>query len=115
MGLLGKLVGKKEKPKLEECVLIYLDGVNLPDEVYAECDLLTIEDRLIEAIEKGQAGELDGNEIGERETTIFTYGPDADRLYRVMEPVLKSYPLCRGARVIVRKGGPGSPQTEFQI
>jgi len=99
----------------DECVLIHLDGVNLPDDVYKECDMLTLEDQLIEAIKRSNAGELDGHETGERETTIFTYGPDADHLYQAMEPILASCPLCKNARVVLRKGGPGSPQTEFQL
>jgi hypothetical protein len=108
-------MGKNKEPKSEECVLIYLDGVSLPDEVYAECDLSTLEDQLIEVLQKKRAGELDGHESGEKETTIFTYGPDADELYAAMESTLKSYPLCKNARVIVRKGGPGSPQTELHF
>jgi hypothetical protein len=115
MGLFDKFLKKKEQPKLDECVLIYLDGVNLPDDVYNECDTSTLEDQLIEAIKRDQAGELDGHETGERETTIFTYGPNADDLYRAMEPVLATYPLCRNARVVIRKGGPGSPQTELKL
>lgn len=115
MGILDKLFGKKEQPKSEECVLIHLDGVSLPDEVYAECDLSTLEDQLIEAIQKINAGELDGHETGEKETTIFTYGSDADRLYAAMESTLLSYPLCKNARIVIRKGGPGSPQTEIKL
>jgi hypothetical protein len=115
MGLFDRLLKKKKQTRLDECVLIHLDGVNLPDEVYQECDTSTLEDQLIEAIKSQQAGELDGHETGERETTIFTYGPDADDLYRVMEPVLRAYPLCQNARVVIRKGGQGSPQTEVQL
>jgi hypothetical protein len=115
MGLFDKFLKKKEQPKSDESVLIYLDAVNLSDEIYKNYDLSTLEDRLIEAIENNKVGEFDGNEIGEGVTKIFTYGPDADRLYRVIEPVLRSYPLCRNARVVIRKGGPGSPQTEVHL
>jgi hypothetical protein len=115
MGLFDKFMKKKEASNSDECVLIHLDGVHLPDQVYQECDLSTLEDMLIEAIESSNAGELDGNEIGPTETTIFTYGPDADQLYRAMEQVLKDYPLSRNARIVIRKGGPGSPQTEVHL
>jgi len=60
-------------------------------------------------------GEFDGNEIGEGTATLFFYGPDANRLARLVEPILKEYPMCRNARVVLRKGGPGSPQAEFQL
>jgi hypothetical protein len=115
MGLFDKLRGKRTQQKPQECVLIHLDAANLPDEIYAQHDLSTLEDLLIEAIGKNSAGELDGNEIGDGVTTIFTYGPDADDLYHAMEPVLLAYPLCQNARIVIRKGGPGSPQTEVQL
>ncbi|UWZ82307.1 hypothetical protein [Occallatibacter riparius] len=115
MGIFDKFLKKNAQPKSQECVLIRLDGVNLPDEVYAKYDVATLEDQLIEEIETNRAGELDGHETGDSVTTIYLYGPDANRLYDVVEPVLKDYPLCKNARVVIRKGGPGSPQSEVQL
>lgn len=115
MGLLSKFLGKKDKPKLEEAVLVYLDGTGLPDQIYQENDLSTLEDQLFEAIGAEQAGEFDGNEIGPDGTTLFAYGQDANRLFAAIEPVLRDYPLCRNARVVIRKGGPGAAQTEVRI
>ena len=114
MGFLEKLL-KKKSTAPQECVLIQLDGMNLPDRVYQENDLMTLEDLLVDAIDQSGAGDLDGHETGPETTTIFTYGPDADRLYKAMEPALRSYPLCQNARITIRKGGPGSPQTEVQL
>jgi hypothetical protein len=116
MALFSKLFGKgKDAPRNEQAVLIYLDGSGLPDDVYASCDLSTLEDQLIEAINTHGAGEFDGNEIGEKETTLFAYGPDASELFAAMEPVLTTYPLCKNARVVIRQGAPGSPQREIKI
>ena len=115
MALFDKFLKKKEPPKEDECVLIYLDAANLSDEIYAEFDLSTLEDQLIDVIQKNGVGEFDGNEAGEGVTTLYTYGPDADALYRAMEPVLIAYPLCRNARIVIRKGGPGSPQSEVHL
>jgi hypothetical protein len=116
MALFKRLFGStKSSTKNEEAVLIHLDGTSLPDEVYREFDLSTLEDQLIEAITAHQAGEFDGNEIGDTETTLFAYGPDAKRLFEVIEPILRAYPLCRNARVVIRQGQPGSPQTETKI
>ena len=116
MALFNNLFGKgKSAPKNEEAVLIYLDGTNLPNEVYANYDLATLEDQLIEAINTHRVGEFDGNEMGNRETTLFTYGPDANKLFAAMEPVLRAYPLCKNARVVIRQGAPGSAQTEITL
>jgi hypothetical protein len=90
----------------DQAVLIHLDAAGLPDDVYEEYDLGTLEDRLIDAVESGSVGAYDGNEFGPGVTTLFLYGPDAERLFAAIEPVLRAYPLCRGARVEVRAGGP---------
>jgi len=34
-----------------ECVLVHLDDTSLPDNVYEECDVMTLSDQLGEAIE----------------------------------------------------------------
>jgi hypothetical protein len=66
--------------------------------------LATLEDRLIEAIGAARAGEFEGSEFGTGEVTLFAYGPDADRLFATMEPILRSFPP-RPAQVLVRYGG----------
>jgi hypothetical protein len=116
MAILDKLFGKKKsEPRHEEDVLVHLDGVNLPDEVYASYDLSTLEDQLIEVINQNRAGEFDGNGIGDKKTTLYAYGPNADKLFEVMKPVLRAYPLCKSGRVVIRHGSPGSPQTEVKL
>src|SRR5688572_12586556 len=99
----------------QQAVLIHLDGVGLPDHVYKECDLATLEDRLAEAIAAGQIGEFDGNEVGQSETTLFMYGPNAETLFAGIEVILREYPLCRGARVEIRRGGPGAEIRELRL
>lgn len=115
MGLFDKLLGKKEPPKPEEAVIVYLDGINLPDEVYRDYDLTTLAEHLDDTVEINRVGKFDGSETGSEVTTLYLYGPDADRLFMAIEPVLREYPLCKGARVVIRKGDPGSPQTEVQL
>lgn len=118
MGIFSRILGKspdgnKEGP--EEAVLVYLDGTGLPAEVYEECDLATIEDRLIEVIAREKLGDFDGNETGPTETTLFMYGPNAERLFVGIEKTLRGYPLCEGARVVIRRGGPGAEERELRL
>jgi hypothetical protein len=117
MGILGKMLGKEEEKKSEECVLVYLKSATLLDESEPTdlSTLFALEEELIAAIEQKDAGEFDGNEVGPDGATLFAYGPDAQELYSAMEPVLLSNPLCDQARVVVRKGPPGSPQTELRL
>src|ERR1700730_1390420 len=99
----------------QQAVLIYLDGVSLPDAIYEQYDLATLEDELIAAIEKEHLGEFDGNEMGPAQTALYPYGPDANRLFKGIEPLLLATPLCQNARVVIRRGGPGAPSTEVRL
>lgn len=116
MSFFSKLIGRASAKQVpEQAVIIYLDAQGLPDEVYAECDLLTLEEKLEAALEFGNLGTVDGNEIGPSEVTVFLYGADAEAIARGIAPVLREYPLCKGARVVVRRGAPGAEQREFQV
>jgi hypothetical protein len=99
--------------KNEEAVLIFLEGHGPDDAVYQTYDLSTLEDLLIEQIEPDGIGELDGHETGPTQTTIYLYGPNAEKLFSRVQPVLASYPLCQNSRAVVRRGGPGSSQREI--
>ena len=94
MGLFDKLFGKKEPARPDEAVIVYLDGIHLPDEVYRDYDLTTLAEHLEDAITVERAGKFDGSETGNEETALYMYGPDADELFAAIEPILKEYPLC---------------------
>jgi hypothetical protein len=119
MSFFSRLFGKKpvstNHSENEQAVIVYLDGTGLPDEIYEKYDSSTIEDRLIEVIDHDGLGEFDGNEFGPAETALYMYGPDADRLFAGIEGTLRGYPLCQGARVVIRYGGPGSNEKEVRL
>ena len=121
MSLFGRLFGKKDRDqtaqpnKPQQAVLVHLDDTSLPDEVFEQCDLAAIGDRLAAVIERSGLGEFYGDEIGPTETTLFMYGPDAERLFSGIEQTLRDYPLCQGARVVIRYGGPGSEEREVRL
>lgn len=120
MSILQRLFGKRNvSPRSagtsSQAVLVYLDGHGLPDKVYQDNDLATLEDQLLEAIQAGSLGELDGNEIGPAETTLYMYGPDAERLFAGIESTLRGHPLCQNARVVIRYGEPGAEQREIRL
>ena len=93
-------------------MLIYLDAINLPDDVYEKYDLSTLEDKINKIIEPDGLGEYDGHEAGPGETIIYLYGPDAEALFSAIRPVLESYPLCKNSKVLIRKGEPGAEERE---
>jgi hypothetical protein len=113
MSVLGRLFGRKPAP--EQAVLVHLDGLGLPEAAAREDDLASLEDQLTGTIERAGLGEFDGNETGPTSTTLFMYGPDAERLFAGVEQVLRGHPACRGARVEIRRGGPGAGQREVRL
>ncbi len=62
-----------------------------------------LQKRLATAIESAGVGEFDGNEFGGGEAVLFAYGPDASRLFTVMEPELRAFP-ARPAHAVLRYG-----------
>lgn len=68
--------------------------------------LFALEDKLEKAIAISGAGEYDGNEIAVdgSDGYLYMYGPDADRLYLVVKPILEITPFTKGAHVTKRYG-----------
>jgi len=65
--------------------------------------------RLHQAIDHHRVGEFDGDEFGGGRCLLFMYGPDADRLFGVIAPILKASSLARGGFVIKRYGEAKDP------
>lgn len=81
--------------------------------------LFALEDRLETAIKNSNAGEYDGHEVNVdgSDGFLYMYGPNADRLLNVVEPILKSTDFMRGAKATKRYGppGPGVKEATFVI
>jgi hypothetical protein len=80
-----------------EGMAVYINGNDLPDSVYAECDF----DIVIEEFNKamGEKGKCRGHWHGSRESGIYCYGPSYAAMKAAIASFLASYPLCEGARV----------------
>ncbi|WP_225098018.1 hypothetical protein [Streptomyces sp. CoH27] len=59
------------------------------------------------AVEEAGVGDVDGNEFGGGEVVLYAYGADAEALFKVMEPTLRSLPF-RPAHVVLRHGSHGT-------
>jgi len=66
-------------------------------------------DRLAEVIAIAKAGEFDGDEFGGGECTLYMYGPDANRIFSLIFPLLKDWEPLKGGYALKRYGPPGSP------
>jgi len=92
----------------EQAILIYVQGEDLEGSI-------PIQDKLYVLLEDSSLGMFDGNEVGGGELVLFLYGPDAELLFKHIEPTLKEDGFCNGAKAIIRFGGPGAPQREVTL
>lgn len=81
-----------------EGVAIYLNGTDLPDEVYANSDINVVYadiDRLL-----AERGEIRGHWRGPRETALYLYGPSSDEMTSLIAAYLAATPLCQRSRLV---------------
>jgi hypothetical protein len=95
-----------------QCVAVYLDGVSLPDEVYADLDF----DQLVADIEEvaGQ-GSYRGHWQGNEETGLFFFGSHAEELFARIQPVLLTKPIGQNARIVVNEGKQGTQSRTVRL
>ena len=96
----------------QQCVAVYLDGISLPDEVYAELDF----DALVETLTSA-AGEnsFHGFSQGPEETGLFFFSPNAEDLFTRIDPVLRAQAIGQNARVVVREGKSSIPSRTVRL
>ena len=116
MGFLKKLFTKKTDPVAlpdEQAVIVHFN--------YASDDdlqpLFDFEDELTAVLESAQVGDLDGHDIAVDGSHgfLYMYGPDADRLFETIRPILEknTNPQCHKA--IVRYGPPVDGVEEREV
>jgi hypothetical protein len=81
-----------------EGLAIYLNGTDLPAEVYAGSDInyliATLSGRL------GTEGDMQSWWQGPRETALYLYGPSAPRMTELIADVLARFPLAQRCRIV---------------
>jgi hypothetical protein len=84
-----------------EGVAVYLNGTDLPPEVYESCNINTVIDTLNNLVEPDEGG--GGNVVelwhGPTETAIYMLGVSSPMMQEAIAPFLAEYPLCQRARV----------------
>jgi len=84
---------------LVEGVAIYLNGTDLPAQVYQQCDINVV----IETINRllGRRGMIQGHWHGPTESALYLYGTSAQEMQAIIAPFLREYPLRERARLVV--------------
>jgi hypothetical protein len=80
-----------------EGLAIYLNGTDLPDEVYRDCDVNEVYAEINRLL--GDRGAILGYWQGPTETALYLYGHSADEMRNLVSGYLAAYPLCQKARV----------------
>jgi hypothetical protein len=81
-----------------EGLAVYLNGTDLPDQVYKECDsnfVYSEFDRLL-----GDEGRVLSHWQGPTETALYLYGRSFAAMKDKVAPFLASYPLCQNCRIV---------------
>jgi hypothetical protein len=81
-----------------EGVAIYLNGTDLPDEVYAGNDVNELIERLHERL--GDEGRMHSYWEGPTETALYLYGPSAERIRELTADLLATHPLAGLSRLV---------------
>lgn len=80
--------------------------------------MFALEERLEHAINDARVGTYDGNEIAVdgSDVTLYMYGPDADKLFAVVKPILETASFTKDATVVLRYGDADDPSAkELQV
>ena len=77
---------------------VYLNGTDLPREVYKNCDVDVVLDTLYDLT--SELPGFRGYWQGPRETALYMYAPSAAELRSRISKFMAEYPLCQKARVV---------------
>jgi hypothetical protein len=89
-----------------------LTHLPLSDDQFGTADEREAVRELEECIQEAAAklgGEHDGNEFGGGEAMLYTYGPDADRLFDAIRECLRGFGVRPGAYAVKRYGRADDP------
>ena len=100
----------------EQAVLVFMrlsDGGMGNTEDFKQ--LSALEDKLGNKLRDLNLGEDDGNEVGDGFFEIFLYGPDADKIFDAIKPLIQTLPPRQGSYAIKRYGAPGAKQAKVEL
>jgi hypothetical protein len=83
---------------VDEGLALYLNGTDLPDEVYRDCDINELYDEINRLLEG--RGAIQGHWQGPTETALYLYGFSAAEMRQLIGEYVATYPLCQKARIV---------------
>jgi hypothetical protein len=102
---LATLVNTSKTMAEEQAVIVHIPLTDVPFGSERERQVLSaLGDELDRVIKNKSVGEFDGDEYGGGECRLYMYGPDADALFAIVQPVLLSASITKGGFAIKRYG-----------
>jgi hypothetical protein len=77
---------------------LYLNGTDLPGDVYEACDVNYVIDECHRLL--GNLGEMHSHWTGPTETALYFYGPSFGAMSAALKAFLATYPLCQKSRMV---------------
>ncbi|MFN7139893.1 MAG: hypothetical protein ACK4UN_11200 [Limisphaerales bacterium] len=81
-----------------EGLAVYLNGTDLPDHVYQECDSNHVYDEFNRLL--GEIGKIHSTWQGPTETALYLFGTSYEEMCRRLSGFIEAYPLCQKARLV---------------
>jgi hypothetical protein len=108
--------GFNERRVVEQAVLVYFPLSDAGFGSARELEVLGgLGDDLREVIAEAEVGEFDGYDVGERQYTLYLYGPNADELFDAIEPLLVKQKWPRDVVAVKRYGAPGAAEVRVPV
>lgn len=85
----------------QEGLALYLNGTDLPNEVYKKHSALTVFEECDRMLQAQKAGNVCSIWQGPTETALYMYGNNFAVMQQSIEPFIASYPLCQKSRTEV--------------
>jgi hypothetical protein len=82
----------------QEGMAVYLNGTDLPDETYRDCDSNFVYEEFNRLL--GDEGAVLSYWQGETESALYLYGKSYSMMKMLVTPFMDSYALCAKARVV---------------
>jgi len=93
------VIGDEERPiGQQEGLALYLNGTDLPQEVYRNTDVNAVI-RSLEAHLGEERGQFLSFWQGPKETALYFYGPSYEAMKAALEEILPQHPLCEKCRM----------------
>jgi hypothetical protein len=118
MGLFDKLFGKTNNAKQDKNTAPeHAVTIAFQYGIQELAPLHELEDKLEELLSDKGVGECDGHEIATdySDGFLYLYGPNAENLFKVIQPLLESTNFTKGAVATLRFGPPEDGVKEIEL